>query len=77
MVGGGSQNPLLCQLIADACRPPVVAGPVEATALGNMLVQARTHGVLPGDLWDLRAHLRGAVGTTAYEPRPLPAGSSR
>ena len=50
IVGGGSQNALLCQLTADACRRPVLAGPVEATALGNVLVQARTHGVVSGDL---------------------------
>jgi rhamnulokinase len=42
---------------------------VEATALGNLLVQARTHGVLSGDLWSLRAELLAAVRTTTYQPR--------
>ena len=75
IVGGGSQNTLLCQLIADAAGLPVVAGPVEATALGNLLVQARTHGALSGDLWDLRAQLRAAVTTARYSPQPLPGRS--
>ena len=68
IVGGGSQNQLLCQLIADAAGLPVIAGPVEATALGNLLVQARTHGALTGDLWDLRAELRAATQTRAFQP---------
>ncbi len=68
MVGGGSQNQLLCQLVADAAGRPVVAGPVEATALGNLLVQARTHGALTGDLWSLRAELRATVRTSTYHP---------
>jgi len=71
IVGGGSQNQLLCQLVADAAGLPVVAGPVEATALGNLLVQARTHGSLSGNLWDLRAQLRAAVTTAIFNPRPV------
>ena len=69
VVGGGSRNALLCQLTADACRRPVVAGPVEATALGNLLVQARTHGALAGDLPALRERIRRVVALTRYEPR--------
>jgi rhamnulokinase len=69
VVGGGSQNALLCQLTADAVGRPVVAGPVEATALGNVLVQARTHGVLSGDLAALRSRVRAASRLHRYEPR--------
>jgi len=69
LVGGGSQNALLCQLTADAVARPVVAGPVEATALGNLLVQARTHGVLSGDLAALRRRVRAASRLHRYEPR--------
>ena len=47
MVGGGVRNELLCQLTADACGLPVVAGPAEAAALGNVLVQARALGAAP------------------------------
>jgi rhamnulokinase len=73
IVGGGSRNDLLCQLTADAAGRPVVAGPVEATALGNVLVQARTHGALSGDLSALRDRVRAAVRLTRYEPRPRTA----
>lgn len=72
VVGGGARNTLLCQLIADACGRPVIAGPVESTALGNVLVQARTHGVLRGDRWELRRHLRSAVSTRTYRPAGVP-----
>lgn len=46
IVGGGSQNELLCQLVADRSGLNVLAGPVEATAIGKVLVQARTNGLL-------------------------------
>lgn len=54
VVGGGSQNELLCRLTAERCQLPVIAGPVEATAIGNILVQARAHGAATGTLSDLR-----------------------
>jgi rhamnulokinase len=69
IVGGGSQNALLCQLTADAAGKPVVAGPVEATALGNLLVQARTLGAVSGDLAALRARIRTTTRLHRYEPR--------
>ncbi len=47
IVGGGARNALLCQWVADSCGCQVVAGPAEATALGNLLIQARTMGHLP------------------------------
>jgi len=50
LFGGGSQNALLCELTADACQREVVAGPVEATAMGNLLIQARTMGDLPAGM---------------------------
>lgn len=57
IVGGGSQNALLCQLTADLSGTPVTSGPVEATALGNILVQARAHGAAPASLEEIRADL--------------------
>lgn len=69
VVGGGSQNALLCQLTADACGVPVEAGPVEASALGNVLVQARALGVDLPDLPAMRALLRATQQLTRYLPR--------
>jgi rhamnulokinase len=68
VVGGGTRNALLCQLTADACGLPVVAGPTEAAALGNVLVQARAHGLV-GDLAAGRRLLTRTQPLTRYEPR--------
>lgn len=68
IVGGGVRNELLCQLTADACGLPVEAGPVEATALGNVLVQARSLGAVDGDLTALRALVRRTQAVRRYEP---------
>ena len=68
LVGGGARNALLCQLTADACALPVVAGPVEAAALGNILVQARALGAVTGGLAELRALLRDRHQLAQYQP---------
>lgn len=68
IVGGGSQNGLLCQLTANATGLPVVAGPVEATALGNVLVQARAAGAAPAALQELRAIVAASHPGTRYVP---------
>jgi rhamnulokinase len=77
LVGGGARNTLLCQLTANACEVPVLAGPVEATALGNVLVQARASGLVTGDLETLRALVRSTQDIRRYEPRPSFARQER
>ena len=69
LVGGGAQNALLCRLTADTVGLPVVAGPIEATAIGNLLVQLRTHGALTGDLEALRQVAARSFPPRTYEPR--------
>jgi rhamnulokinase len=68
VVGGGSRNALLCQLTADATRLPVLAGPVEATAMGNVMVQALARGRV-GSLEEIRAVVRSSVEVERHEPR--------
>lgn len=70
VVGGGSENHLLCQLTADTCRLPVIAGPKEAAALGNVLVQARALGVGLHTVADMRALLRATQVLRRFEPDP-------
>lgn len=65
VVGGGARNSLLCQLTADACGLPVIAGPTEAAALGNALVQARAVGAAPADH---RVLIRATQRLHRYEP---------
>lgn len=69
LLGGGSQNALLCQLTADRCGLPVLAGPTEATAIGNVLVQARAKGIISGSLEAMRSVVAAAVSPTKYLPR--------
>ena len=67
IVGGGSQSRLLNQFTADACQRPVVAGPVEATAMGNLLTQIRADGEL-GSLAEMREVVRAGTALKHYEP---------
>lgn len=67
IVGGGSQNKLLSQLTADCLQRPVVTGPVEATAAGNILTQAMAQGAL-GGLDDIRAVVRRSFAPEIFEP---------
>ncbi len=71
VVGGGAQNALLCRLTAGATRRPVVAGPVEATALGNLMVQAFGRGYV-SSLEEIRSVVRASVEVQTY----LPEGSA-
>src|SRR5439155_15199305 len=68
IVGGGCQNELLCQFAADCCNRPVVAGPVEATAIGNVLLQAIGLGVV-GSLAEAREVVRRSFPVKTFEPR--------
>jgi len=68
IVGGGSQNALLCQFTADACDRPVLAGPVEATALGNVLLQALGLGLI-GSVEEVREVVRQSTEMREYHPR--------
>ncbi|WP_454129266.1 rhamnulokinase [Microbacterium aurum] len=69
IVGGGALNALLCQRTADRAGLPVLAGPVEATALGNVLVQARAAGFVTGSLEALRALVASTHPPVRYDPR--------
>jgi rhamnulokinase len=68
MVGGGARNALLCQLTADASGLDVLAGPVEATALGNALIQARVHNG-PASLPAMRELVARTQPVRRYRPR--------
>lgn len=68
IVGGGCKNALLNQFTANACGKPVIAGPVEATALGNVLIQARAAGEI-GSLADIRTVVRDSSELEVYQPQ--------
>jgi len=70
IVGGGSRSGILNQFTADACQRQVVAGPVEATAIGNLLVQVRASGEL-SSLAEMREVVRDSSGVKTYIPGKL------
>jgi rhamnulokinase len=72
IVGGGTRNALLCQFTADACGREVRAGPVEATAVGNLLLQAMGRGRI-GAVADARAVVARSFPVAVYEPRATAA----
>jgi rhamnulokinase len=72
IIGGGSQNGYLDQATATATGKPVLAGPIEATAIGNAVVQAISAGRF-ASLSDARAHVAHHVRPTSYAPRPTAA----
>ena len=76
IVGGGSRSRLLNQCAADACRRPVVAGPVEATAMGNLLTQIRADGEL-GSLAEMREVVRASSSVRRYEPAARDGAAGR
>lgn len=73
VVGGGARNPALCQWIANASRRPVLAGPAEATALGNAMVQLASLKRI-GSLAEIRDALRASTRPTRFEPEPDASG---
>jgi rhamnulokinase len=74
IVGGGSQNTLLCQLTANRTGRRVLAGPVEATAIGNVLIQGRAAGLVDGELSELRGLVARTFPLAEYQPQSLRVG---
>ncbi|MDR1258039.1 MAG: rhamnulokinase [Tannerellaceae bacterium] len=68
VIGGGSRNSLLNQLTADATGLPVIAGPAEATSIGNIMVQARCAGLVE-DRWGIRRMVASAFKPEIFNPR--------
>ena len=67
IIGGGSANTLLNQWTADAIGIPVVAGPTEATAIGNVMIQAKAAGLVK-DRWEMRRMISESIQTKTYRP---------
>ena len=67
VIGGGSANKLVSQLTADTLGIPVVAGPVEGTAIGNIMIQAKVAGLVK-DRWEMRRIIAASIETKTYLP---------
>ncbi len=74
IVGGGAINDTLCQLTSDACGIPVVAGPVEAAAIGNALIQLQALGEVEFDLWSMRKLVASSFPSNRFEPNISQSG---
>ncbi len=72
LIGGGAQNSLLCQFTADATGLPVFAGPAEATAIGNIMVQALTLEYVES-LAEMRDVIRFSFQPSCFEPKETQA----
>lgn len=68
VIGGGSKNPYLMQFTADALRMPVICGPTEGTALGNVLLQIKAQGLV-GSLPEMRRIVANSVELKEYTPK--------
>jgi rhamnulokinase len=75
VIGGGARNAFLCQLTANVTGRPVLAGPSEAAALGNIVVQLHAFGEL-GSLVEMRELVRSSIEVQAYEPDPAAQGEA-
>jgi rhamnulokinase len=67
VIGGGSLNKYLTQFTADACEVEVLAGPQECTAIGNIMLQAKSSGDV-ADIWQMRQIIADSVDMVAYHP---------
>ena len=67
VIGGGSANDTMSQWTANAIGLPVVAGPMEATAIGNVMIQARTAGLVQ-DRWEMRRLIGKSFSVKTFEP---------
>ena len=67
VIGGGTKDTLLCQMTASSCGRNVVAGPIEATVLGNILVQLLSCGAI-ADIDEARKIVRESENTVEYAP---------